>query len=146
MWWKLEKIVIPLVVLGLIGYMSYRPKFRLRVDMPPAFVDASSALSAAKRVPEEQIARAYWDCAVTEIQWKYSRTYLPPTLPLNLLSQAKTRSQSLQIPAPKPATGTNSRKCGISRNLDRKLRMGLRVAKRSAGSLRVRFSNYLDKL
>jgi len=80
--WKIEKFVIPLLAVGLIAYMSYRPKFRLRLDMPPAFVDVSSSPPTQKQVPEEVLARAYWDCAVTEIQWKYSRAYLPPSPPL----------------------------------------------------------------
>jgi len=147
MWWKLEKIVIPLVVLGLIGYVSYRPKFRLRVDMPPAFVDASSALPAAKRVPEERIARAYWDCAVTEIQWKYSRAYLPPHPPPEFTvasedsvaiatgpgSQARYWDK-LQEVWYLPGTWTESYEWDFGWLRDPLV------------SLRVRFSNYLDKL
>ncbi len=79
--WKIEKFVIPLLVVGFVAYMSYRPKSQLRLDMPPAFIDASSSLPSPKRVSEEVLAKAYWDCAVTEIQWKYSRAYLPPTPP-----------------------------------------------------------------
>ena len=79
--WKFEKFVVPLVVVGLTAYMSYQPKFRLRTDMPSEFVDAAATLPIRKRAPEEQIARVYWSCAVTNIQWRYSRTYLPPSPP-----------------------------------------------------------------
>jgi hypothetical protein len=79
--WRFDKFVIPLLAAGLFGYVSYQPKFRLRLDMPPAFVDASSSGPAQEQAPEEKIARAYWDCALTEIQWKYSRVYLPPYPP-----------------------------------------------------------------
>jgi hypothetical protein len=90
--WKIEKFVIPLLAVGLIVYTSYRPKFRLRLDMPPTFVDLSGSSPAQKRVAEELLARAYWDCAVTEIQWKYSRAYLPPSPPpeFNVTSEDST--------------------------------------------------------
>ena len=80
--WKIGKLLIPLLLAGLVGYMSYRPVSRLRVDMPPAFVDVSHSLPSKGQVSEERIARAYWDCAVTRIQWQYSRAYLPPRPPV----------------------------------------------------------------
>jgi len=43
---------------------------RLNVNMPPEFVDASSG-HVAENASEEKIARAYWECAVDTIQWKY---------------------------------------------------------------------------
>ena len=79
--WKIEKFVIPLIAAGLIIYMSYQPKFRLRTDMPPAFVDVPATSATQKPAPDKQIAGANWVCAVTKIQWRYSRAYLPPSPP-----------------------------------------------------------------
>jgi hypothetical protein len=78
--WKFGRFAIPLLAVGVVLYMSYRPKFRLRFDMPPSFVDTALP-SASQKDVSEKIAKAYWDCAVTQIQWKYSRAYLPPNPP-----------------------------------------------------------------
>jgi hypothetical protein len=67
---KHDIAAILLVVLCIIAYASFRPKFRLRPDMPVEFFDASR-WPPAKRASEEKIARAYWRCAVSEVQWKY---------------------------------------------------------------------------
>lgn len=58
------------LVLCLVAYASFRTEYRLRETMPTEFFDPS-ALDPSKREAENKIARAYWKCAVTEIQWTY---------------------------------------------------------------------------
>lgn len=76
-----DKIVIPVLAAGIFVYASIRPTFHLRAEMPREFIDAGSSLPAQKRASEEKIARAYWVCVVTEIQWKYVYGYHLPQDP-----------------------------------------------------------------
>ena len=76
-----DKILVPVLAVGLFLYVSIRSEFRLRTEMPQQFVDQFSAGSARKGASEEQIARAYWTCATTQIQWKYSYGYHLPQDP-----------------------------------------------------------------
>lgn len=62
-------IIISLVLAGL-AYASFSSEFRLQTTMPREFFDGSH-LPPAKRAAEEKIAKAYWDVAVKQIQWKY---------------------------------------------------------------------------
>jgi len=69
------------VVLAIAIYASFRSEFRLREKMPVEFFDASG-VSPKKRAAEESIAKAYWKCAVTQIQWKYGYAHrLPEEVP-----------------------------------------------------------------
>ncbi len=79
---RLDRLVIPLIALLTIAYFSYHPQFQLTAQMPREFLDASVPSSAARRATEEKIARAYWACAVNNIQWQYGYGYhLPPDPP-----------------------------------------------------------------
>jgi len=62
--------IVAIVLCALI-FASLRTEFRLKSDMPVLFFDPSH-LPPAKRAAEETIARAYWNCAVNEIQWRYA--------------------------------------------------------------------------
>ena len=62
-------IIVALVLAGL-AYASLTSEFRLKENMPAEFFDPSQ-VPQAKRDPEEKVAKAYWTCAVKEIQWKY---------------------------------------------------------------------------
>ena len=66
-WWLL--LIVPT---ALIVYVSTRPHIRLRADMPPQFVDIPASAGPEQREAEEQLARQYWNCALTVIQWKYT--------------------------------------------------------------------------
>src|SRR5262249_41408855 len=72
--------VIVAVVLGIMAYASFRSEFRLRPGMPVEFFDPST-VAPARRAAEEKIARAYWKCAVTQIQWKYGYAHRLPEEP-----------------------------------------------------------------
>ena len=67
---KHDIMAIVALVLCIVAYASFRSEFRLRAQMPAEFFDASR-VPANKRISEEKIARAYWKCAVTQVQWKY---------------------------------------------------------------------------
>jgi len=75
-----DVVYIVLLVLAVIAYGSFRSEFRLRSDMPIEFFD-SSRLPQAKRAAEEKIAKAYWSCAVKQVQWKYGYAQLLPDEP-----------------------------------------------------------------
>jgi hypothetical protein len=64
-----------------LAIASFRSEFRLRSTMPPEFFDGKR-LAAEKAVPEERIARAYWNCAVTQVQWKYGYAHRLPEQPV----------------------------------------------------------------
>jgi hypothetical protein len=67
---KFDIIIVIALVLAAIAYGASRSEFRLRPDMPVEFFDGSR-LPPPKRASEEKIARAYWNCAVKQVQWKY---------------------------------------------------------------------------
>jgi len=96
-----DKVLIPVLAAGIFVYASIRPTFRMRPDMPREFIDASSSLPAQKRASEEKIARAYWTCVVTEIQWKYVYGYHLPQEPPPEFAVA---TQGLDTAATDPAT------------------------------------------
>ena len=78
----IDRVLIVAVPVVLFVYASTRPILRLRADMPRDFVDTSAARAAQKRVEEHRIALAYWQCALTVIQWRHSYgSRLPPKPP-----------------------------------------------------------------
>ena len=68
------------IVLVLLSIASFRSEFRLRSEMPREFFDPSR-VELNKRSSEEKVARAYWNCAVTEVQWKYGYAHRLPDQP-----------------------------------------------------------------
>jgi hypothetical protein len=67
---KYDIVIIVALVLAGLAYASFSSEFRLTSDMPVEFFNASQ-LPPAKRAAEEKIAKAYWNCAVKQVQWKY---------------------------------------------------------------------------
>jgi hypothetical protein len=59
-----------LIPAALFVYLSTRPLMRLQADAPPQFLDANAR--SRHRAGEERVARAYWNCAVTFVQWRHS--------------------------------------------------------------------------
>ena len=68
----LDRLLILIVPAALFVYASTRPHVRLRANMPPQFVDTPASAGPKRREAEERLAREYWSCAVTVIQWKYT--------------------------------------------------------------------------
>ena len=75
---KLDWLVVPLLLAGIFAYASYRPRSRLTPDMPQEFIDFGTI---QKRIAEQKIAQAYWNCAVRDIQWKYGYGHPLPADP-----------------------------------------------------------------
>jgi hypothetical protein len=76
-----DKLIVCAFALGLFLYASYRPQFRLREQMPPEFVADTPSSHDQKQGAEQRIAQEYWDCAVKEIQWRYTYGSLLPQDP-----------------------------------------------------------------
>jgi hypothetical protein len=74
---KHEVLLIVAGVLCIAAYASFRTEFRLHSAMPVEFFDASR-VPVQRRAAEEKIAKAYWKCAVTQIQWKYGYAHRLP--------------------------------------------------------------------
>ncbi len=77
---RYDILAILLMVLLVLAYASVRSEFRLRTEMPREFFDAAN-FPPERRNHEEKIARAYWKCAVTQIQWKYGYAHRLPEEP-----------------------------------------------------------------
>lgn len=78
---KLLVFVVLLVSGGLFVGESTQPIYRLRTNMPVDFMYVPDSWPAEKRAAEEKIARAYWDCAINTIQWRYGYNYRLPQEP-----------------------------------------------------------------
>jgi hypothetical protein len=82
---KLDIVAIVAVVLCVLAYASFRTEFRLIEQMPAEFFDPSQIhkdqVPRDNQASEEKIARAYWKCAVTQIQWKYGYAHRLPEEP-----------------------------------------------------------------
>jgi hypothetical protein len=62
--------VLVVLAAAFFVYASYQPRYRLSQEMPSEFVDVAGSASTQGKA-EEAIARAYWECMVTDVQWKY---------------------------------------------------------------------------
>jgi hypothetical protein len=83
-----DKLVIPLIFLAVLGFLSYRPKYHLRTEMPPRFFPEETA--SGKPSLDQKIAWAYWESAQMNVQWKYGYGIpLPPDPPQEFQIQAK---------------------------------------------------------
>ena len=78
---KYDAIAIVIMVLAVLAMAAFRSEFRLRSAMPRAFFDAKR-VAPEKRGSEERVARAYWNCAVTQVQWKYGYAHRLPDQPV----------------------------------------------------------------
>jgi len=52
-------------------YLWPTPLMQLRAQPPAEFIDDSANWSSARRVREQEVARAYWQVAVAALQGKY---------------------------------------------------------------------------
>ena len=78
----LDKLLYPVIAVVLLLIVSYRPKYRLRADMPTAFFSEKSSAPGQKPGLEQRIAAAYWESAQMDVQWKYPYSHpLPPEPP-----------------------------------------------------------------
>ena len=68
----IDRILVLLIPAALFVYASHRTVVRLRVGMPPEFVDAPASASPKQRAMEERIAQAYWNCTLSLVQWTHT--------------------------------------------------------------------------
>jgi hypothetical protein len=97
---KVDWLFVPLLAIGLFTYASYQPRFQLRPDMPAEFLDVPVG-SPQRQTTEAQIAQAYWNSLVHDIQPKYGYGYSLPSDPPADFSLAGT---SVGITQEDPAT------------------------------------------
>ena len=76
-----DKLIYPAIALILFLVFSYRPKYHLRSQMPSAFYSGSSVSRSLASDNDKKIAWAYWESALMDIQWKYSRHAALPSDP-----------------------------------------------------------------
>jgi hypothetical protein len=89
---------ILVTVLSIAAYASFRTEFRLREKMPVEFFDAMR-VQPNKRAAEERIAKAYWQCAVKQIQWKYGYAHrLPQEAPAEFSLAAVQAGSGVEDP------------------------------------------------
>jgi hypothetical protein len=69
---RIDKILIVAVPIAIFLIMSIQPTTRLQVEMPAEFVDATASQPGHRGASEKETARAFWDCAVDLIQYKYA--------------------------------------------------------------------------
>ncbi len=87
---KTVTLMFVAAVFGIVIYASFQPTFRLKHDMPQGFMDEPSSWSPQKRAQEEKIGRAYWQCALDNVQWNYGYGHrLPDNPPPEFLVTAK---------------------------------------------------------
>lgn len=77
---KYDILAIIGLVLIVLSVASFRSEFRLRPEMPAEFFDGKH-LASSKRVSQEKIAQAYWNCAVEQVQWRYGYAHRLPEEP-----------------------------------------------------------------
>jgi hypothetical protein len=88
---KTDKLIYPLFLAALLMFVSYRPKYHLREDMPDDFFSPSTSDSPQKRAQQEKIASAYWESAQMNIQWKFTHGHpLPADVPAEFSIDART--------------------------------------------------------
>lgn len=70
------------LVIGIFGFLSYRPVMRLKEIPPAEFMEMPEKWDAERRAAEGPVALAYWACARQAIQVKYAYgTPLPASPP-----------------------------------------------------------------
>jgi hypothetical protein len=75
-------VALGLMVLVMFAiYASSSPVVRLRTKPPAAFFEESPSWNAKQRAREDELARAYWDIAVRDIETKYGFGTTLPTDP-----------------------------------------------------------------
>jgi len=93
-----DKLFIPVLAVVVLLFLSYRPKYHLRSEMPTAFFPEQTA--SGRPSLDEKIAWAYWENALMDIQWKYPHGLtLPIDPPTEFLISAKALGPGATDPA-----------------------------------------------
>ena len=70
-----DKLIYPIILVLLLIFVSYRPKYRLRTEMPTIFF---ASASVNKNDVQRKIAGGYWQSALTDLQWKFPHGHSLP--------------------------------------------------------------------
>jgi hypothetical protein len=76
-----DKLIFPIVALIIFLVLSYRPKSHLTSKMPEAFFPGSSSTQVRPGAGDKRVAWAYWEIALMDIQWKFTRNSTLPADP-----------------------------------------------------------------
>lgn len=88
---RIDRLLLVLIPVAFFVYESTRPLMTLQADVPSRFMEASPGDDSSRRASKQRAAQAYWNCALTFVQWKY--TYgapLPEDPPDDFRIDAKT--------------------------------------------------------
>lgn len=105
-WERLLFLLLPAIW---FFYQSWRPRFGLRAEMPPQFVDVQAANTPAEWASEEKLAHQYWAVARV-IRWRF--TYgspLPANRPPQFRIEERAASASVRTQAAKSEAERNGR-------------------------------------
>jgi hypothetical protein len=69
---RIDRFLLLMIPAAFFVYQSTRPLMRLQADVPTQFLDAIPGARSNHRAAEERVARAYWNCAVTFVQWRHT--------------------------------------------------------------------------
>ncbi len=94
-----DKLIFPLLLIILFVIVSYRPKYRLKDEMPAGFFSASDVKQ--KGALDKKIAWAYWEAAQMNVQWKYPYNH---NLPADPPAEFSVDARGLGPGASDPAT------------------------------------------
>ena len=61
-----------LLLLVVMGFLSYRPVMRLKAELPPGFVEVRKEWKAERQAAEVRTARAYWQLALGVVQRQHT--------------------------------------------------------------------------
>ena len=93
-----DKLIYPLIAVAALFFVSYRPHYHLRKQMPSAFFQKQEG---HERSLEERVAWAYWESAQMDVQFQYA--YGHP-LPMDPPPQFHVDAKVLGPAATDPAT------------------------------------------
>ncbi len=94
-----DKLLIPVGLVIVLFVTSYRAKYHLRSEMPPAFFEQDQ--QSRKPSLDQKIAWAYWESALMNVQWKYPYSH---PLPLDPPAEFQVDAKALGPMASDPAT------------------------------------------
>jgi len=94
-----DKLLVPIILGLLFVVTSYRGKNHLRSEMPAAFFAQNRGSSESAM--QKQIARAYWNAARSQVQWRYAYGQV---LPADPPPEFQIKDPSLGLGAADPAT------------------------------------------
>lgn len=92
-----DKLIFPIIALVIFLLLSYRPKSHLISQMPDGFFPGASSTHVYASENDKRIAWAYWETALMNVQWKYSRN---STLPADPPSEFRVDIRALQPATP----------------------------------------------